>query len=224
MKIGFIGTGFVADYYMTTLKNHPELQLCGVFDRSAARMQEFAAFHGVPAYDSAEALLGDPEIRIVVNLTTPESHFEVSRQALEAGKHVYCEKPLAMNVEDAAQLVALAEARGLTLATAPANALSDAHRLVSSALDAGRIGTPRLVYAEMEDGPVFRSNWAELALAIRRAVAGPARIRDRLHARTCRLCPVMAGVAVRCGGKPHRIFGADLSRQGTRHAGNRDGA
>ena len=160
MKIGFIGTGFVADYYMTTLKNHPELQLCGVFDRSAARMQEFAAFHGVPAYDSAEALLGDPEIRIAVNLTTPESHFEVSRQALEAGKHVYCEKPLAMNVEDATQLVAMAEARGLTLATAPANALSDAHRLVSSALDAGRIGTPRLVYAEMEDGPVFRSNWA----------------------------------------------------------------
>ena len=99
MKIGFIGTGFVADYYMTTLKNHPELQLRGVFDRSAARMQEFAAFHGVPAYDSAEALLGDPEISIVVNLTTPESHFEVSRQALEAGKHVYCEKPLAMNLD-----------------------------------------------------------------------------------------------------------------------------
>jgi predicted dehydrogenase len=158
MKIGFIGTGFVADYYMTTLKNHPGLQLCGVFDRSAARLKQFAAFHGVLAFDSAEALLGDPEIRIVVNLTTPESHFEISRQALEAGKHVYCEKPLAMNVDDAAHLIALAEARGLTLATAPANALSDAYQLVSSALD--RIGTPRLVYAEMEDGPVFRSNWA----------------------------------------------------------------
>jgi predicted dehydrogenase len=160
MKIGFIGTGFVADYYMTTLKNHPGLELCGVFDRVGGRMKEFAAFHRVLAYDSAAALLADPQIGIVVNLTTPESHFEISRAALEAGKHVYCEKPLAMNVEDAASLIALADAKGVTLATAPANALSDAHALVSSALEAGRIGTPRLVYAEMEDGPVFRSNWA----------------------------------------------------------------
>ena len=144
---------------MTTLNNHPRASACGVFDRSVARLRH-SPLSRRPTYDSAEALLGDPEIRIVVNLTTPESHFEVSRQALEAGKHVYCEKPLAMNVDDAAQLVALGEARGLTVATAPANALSDAHRLVSSALDAGRIGTPRLVYAEMEDGPVFRSNWA----------------------------------------------------------------
>jgi predicted dehydrogenase len=80
--------------------------------------------------------------------------------ALEAGKHVYCEKPLAMDLADAARLVALAEAKGLTIATAPANALSDAHDLVAAALAEGRIGTPRLVYAEMEDGPVFRDKWA----------------------------------------------------------------
>lgn len=160
MNIAFLGTGFVADYYMTTLANHPELSLTGVYDRSGERLRQFTAFHGVRAYDSAAALIGDPDVDIVVNLTTPESHFELSRVALESGKHVYCEKPLAMDAADAARLVALADERKLTVATAPANALSDAHALVASLLAANRIGTPRLIYAEMEDGPVFRDKWA----------------------------------------------------------------
>ena len=50
MNIAFVGTGFVADYYMTTLKNFPKLRLCGVFDRSPARLKAFADFHRVPAY------------------------------------------------------------------------------------------------------------------------------------------------------------------------------
>ncbi len=159
MKIALVGTGFVADYYMTTLKNHPELALAGAFDRSRERLDQFCSYWNARAYDSAAALMADPDVAIVVNLTTPESHYEVSRQALEAGKHVYCEKPLAMRYEDAAELVALAADKKLVLATAPANGLSDAHALVEKVLADGRIGTPRLVYAEMEDGPVFRDRW-----------------------------------------------------------------
>lgn len=160
MDIAIVGTGFVADYYMTTLPNHPGLRLAGVFDRSPARLGHFCTFHKVGAYESLATLLADPQVKIVVNLTTPESHFEVSRAALVAGKHVYCEKPLAMDLRDATHLVDLAEQKSLTLATAPANALSDAHGLVAAAIAEGRIGTPRLVYAEMEDGPVFRDKWA----------------------------------------------------------------
>lgn len=160
MNIAIIGTGFVADYYMTTLANHPGLKLAGVYDRSAARLEEFARFHKVATYDSAEAAVNDPAVGIVVNLTTPESHFEISLLALKAGKHVYCEKPLAMSLDEAGKLVEMAKTKGLTVATAPANALSDAHDLVAAALRAGRIGTPRLVYAEMEDGAVFRDKWA----------------------------------------------------------------
>jgi predicted dehydrogenase len=159
MNIAIVGTGFVADYYMTTLANHAGLRLTGVFDRSTARLDQFAAFHKVRKYDSLAAVMADPEVKILVNLTTPESHYEVSRAALDSGKHVYCEKPLAMDFGHASELVALADAKGLTLATAPANALSDAHGLVASALAEGRIGTPRLAYAEMEDGPVFRDKW-----------------------------------------------------------------
>ncbi|WP_332680628.1 Gfo/Idh/MocA family protein [Bosea sp. (in: a-proteobacteria)] len=160
MKIAIVGTGFVADYYMTTLGNHPGLALAGVWDRDEARLQAFRAFHGVCAYPDLEALLGDPAVGIVVNLTTPESHYEISRRALAAGKHVYCEKPLAMSFEQAQELTLLARQAGLTLAAAPANGLSDAHDLVVQALRDERIGTPRLVYAAMEDGPVFRDKWA----------------------------------------------------------------
>lgn len=160
MKIALVGTGFVADYYMTTLANHPVLSLAGVWDRDAARLEAFRSFHNVPAYTGLDALLADPAVGIVVNLTTPESHYEVTSRALTAGKHVYCEKPLALELAQAEALVTQAQAAGLTLTTAPANGLSDAHRLVEDTLRTGRIGTPRLVYAAMEDGPVFRDKWA----------------------------------------------------------------
>jgi len=159
MKIALVGTGFVADYYMTTLANHPALALAGVWDRDTARLEAFRAFHNVSAYADLDALLADPAVQIVVNLTTPESHFEITSRALAAGKHVYCEKPLAMELAQAEALVAQAKAAGLTLATAPANGLSDTHRLVEDTLRSGRIGAPRLVYAAMEDGPVFRDKW-----------------------------------------------------------------
>ncbi|MEL4070667.1 Gfo/Idh/MocA family oxidoreductase [Ochrobactrum sp. GPK 3] len=158
MNIAIVGTGFVADYYMTTLRNYPELVLRGVYDRSPERLKAFAAHYGAQVYDSFDAVVADPDVQIVVNLTTPESHYDISRAVLAAGKHVYSEKPLAMSFDEAKALVEFAASRGLTLAAAPANGLSDAQQLVSSAIDA--VGTPRLVYAQMEDGPVFRDKWS----------------------------------------------------------------
>ncbi|MGC0055280.1 Gfo/Idh/MocA family protein [Brucella pituitosa] len=158
MNIAIIGTGFVADYYMTTLRNYPQLKLLGAFDRSGERLKVFAAHYNVRAYESFQAILADKDVQILLNLTTPESHYAISRAALEAGKHVYSEKPLAMDFNDAKALVEFAAANELTLAAAPANGLSDAQKLVSSSMS--EIGTPRLVYAEMEDGPVFRDKWA----------------------------------------------------------------
>lgn len=157
--IALIGTGFVADYYMTTLARHPGLRLVGAYDRDRQRLDQFARFWSISAYDTLEAALSDPKVAIVVNLTTPESHFDINCRALDAGKHVYCEKPLALTVEEARAVVERASARGLLLAGAPANALSDAFHHTKALLDAGAIGRPRLVYAEMEDGPVFRAHW-----------------------------------------------------------------
>ncbi|MDF1609769.1 Gfo/Idh/MocA family oxidoreductase [Hoeflea sp. YIM 152468] len=157
--IALVGTGFVADYYMTTLANYPELRLAGVWDRDAGRLGQFCRFHDARAYGSLEECLDDPEVSIVVNLTSPESHFALNCKALNAGKHVYCEKPLGMSYDEASEVVALAERKGLTICGAPANGLSDAQALTAELIAGGRIGAPRLAYAEMEDGPVFKDNW-----------------------------------------------------------------
>ncbi|WP_422371261.1 Gfo/Idh/MocA family protein [Hoeflea sp.] len=159
--IAFIGTGFVADYYMTTLANHPGLMLAGAWDREPARLDRFSTFHGVRAYGSLDECLSDPGVDIIVNLTNPESHFALNCSALEAGKHVYCEKPLGMTYDEAVKVIELAETKRLTVCGAPANGLSDALRLTAQLIEAGRIGTPRLAYAEMEDGPVFKDNWRD---------------------------------------------------------------
>ena len=161
VTIAIVGTGFVADYYMTTLAGHPQLKLAGVFDRNTNRLAQFCSFHKVRAYPDYAAMLADPLVEIIVNLASPQAHFEISKAALEAGKQVYSEKPLAMSLEDAEGLVSLARSRNLTIASAPANGLSDACALVRDQLLANAIGTPRLVYAEMEDGPVFRAKWQD---------------------------------------------------------------
>lgn len=160
-SIALVGTGFVADFYMTTLANYPDLRIAGAWDVDAARLEQFCAFHNVRAYASLDACLSDTDVTIVVNLTPPESHFGLNCAALEAGRHVYCEKPLGMSFAEAREVVDLALAKGLTICAAPANGLSDALALTAGLIADGRIGTPRVAYAEMEDGPVFKDNWSE---------------------------------------------------------------
>lgn len=154
MRIAIVGCGFVADYYMATMPAHPELELLGVADRDTARADRFAAFHGLRHYDSYDALLDDPHVEIVVNLTNPRSHYEVSKAALEAGKHVYSEKPLAMEFDLAKSLVALADTKGLAIAGAPCNVLGETAQTMWKALRSNAVGNVRAVYAEMDDGLV----------------------------------------------------------------------
>jgi predicted dehydrogenase len=156
MRIGIVGCGYVADFYMTTLGNHPTLELAGVYDRDVDRLAVFCRHYGAKPYATLADLLADETVDLVLNLTNPHSHYEVSLAALQAGKHVYSEKPLAMRYEEAVALVELAEARGLSLSGAPASVLGEAGQTVCRAVAEGRVGPVRLVYAELEDGPVFR--------------------------------------------------------------------
>lgn len=159
--IAFVGTGFVADYYMTTLANYPGLSLRGVYDHSPAQLERFAAYYGVATYRSLEELLADQGVQIVVNLTTIEGHYPVSKAALEAGKHVYSEKPLSETVEQAMELHDIAARRDLMIGGAPANAATPLFDRIDGLLKEGAIGKPKLVYAQMEDGAVFRQNWRD---------------------------------------------------------------
>lgn len=154
--IAIIGCGFVADLYLETLRKHAQLELHGVFDRDSGRSFAFARRHAVEVYPDLASLLADPRVELVLNLTNPHAHYEVSRACLEAGKHVYSEKPLAMRVDDARELVALAEARGLLLSGAPSRLLGRPAQTLWKALRDGRIGRPYLAYAEMDDGLLHR--------------------------------------------------------------------
>jgi predicted dehydrogenase len=156
MRIALVGCGFVADFYMQSLPLYRNLELAAITDRDPARLAQFAAFHRLQcARAELGAVLSDPSIEMIVNLTNPDSHYEVSRASLEAGKHVYSEKPLAMDMADAARLAALAESKGLRLACAPCNVLGETAQTVWKALREQLVGKVKLVYAEMDDGLVF---------------------------------------------------------------------
>lgn len=161
--IAFIGCGYVADFYMATLANHPHLTLRGVHDADRERSRRFAQHHGVRPYASLDELLADDSVSVAVNLTNPRSHYEISRRCLEAGKHVYSEKPFAEDLRQATELVELAERQDLTLTSAPCSLLGETAQTMWQALRQGVIGEPRLVYAELDDGAVHQMNhrsWA----------------------------------------------------------------
>lgn len=154
--IGIVGCGFVADFYVGTLVKHPELEVIGVFDREEARAAKLAARLGVPSFPTLEALLSERRVEILVNLTNPDSHYEISKASLLAGKHVYSEKPLAMDIGEATDLVATAKACGVRLSSAPCSALGETARALRKVIDEGAVGSVRLVYAELDDGPIHR--------------------------------------------------------------------
>ena len=156
ISIAIVGCGFVADYYLTTLQNYPNLEITGVFDLDPDRCQHFARYHGVEIYPSFAAMLSDSQVDIVVNLTNPKSHFEINLACLEAGKHVYSEKPLAMKLEEAEKLVEVSEAKGLHLSSAPCSLLGETAQTIWKALREETIGKVYAVYSEMDDGLIHK--------------------------------------------------------------------
>ena len=157
MRIAILGCGYVANMYRLTLGMHPELVLAGVFDIERSRSETMAQLTKTKAYPSFEALLEDDSTQIVLNLTNPAVHYRTTRALLEAGKHVYSEKPLAMTLHDGQRLVALAEAKGLLLTSAPCTLLNPVAQTLWNALRTQAVGQVRLVHAEMEDGMVSRA-------------------------------------------------------------------
>jgi len=162
MRLAFVGCGYVADFYIKTLPYHPELELVGVYDWNPQRLAHFSNFYSVEVYDSLEALLTDDRVEIVVNLTNPESHYEVTKASLMAGKHVYTEKPLALTFDEAEDLVELAKQLGLYISSAPCSLYGDSAQTLWKALRHNIIGNVYLAYAELDDGMTHRlgyQNW-----------------------------------------------------------------
>jgi predicted dehydrogenase len=154
MHLAIIGCGYVSNMYRLTLPLHPELVLVGVYDTDSHRARHMAEMTGSVAYTSLDDLLSDDDVELVLNLTNPKAHYDVTRACLEAGKHVYTEKPIALDVARATDLVAMAESRGLQLSSAPCTLLNPAAQSIWKALRENPVGRVRLVYAQMDDGMV----------------------------------------------------------------------
>jgi len=154
MKFAIIGTGYVADMYPVTLSNHLHLQFEGAWDHDAKNLDAFLRHWPVKRYSNLKDVLSDDSIQLVLNLTNPRSHFEVTQRSLEAGKHVYSEKPMAMTFAQAIELASLAEKDQLLLASAPCSVLSPTAQSLWKAVRENTIGKVRLVYANFDDGMI----------------------------------------------------------------------
>src|SRR3954470_11283831 len=154
LGIGMVGTGNIAGGYARDIPTHPEIRLVAATDLDRARAAAFADEHGIDAHGSLEELLADDRVDIVLNLTVHHAHFAVTKQALEAGRHVYREKPLALNASDARALVELAKARGVRLGGSPSTFLGEAQQTAAALIRDGRLGTVRAIYADVNWGRI----------------------------------------------------------------------
>ncbi len=152
MNIAVIGCGYVADFYGATAHAHPSLTLTGAYDIDPDRTAAFCRGFGGRPYRTFEELLEDDGVELILNLTNPRAHFETTRACLEAGKHVYSEKPLAMDPAAARRLCEIAAEHGVRIGAAPCNVLGRTGQTVQRAIRDGAIGTIRLVYANYDDG------------------------------------------------------------------------
>lgn len=144
LNVGFVGVGAISEIYLKNItsvfKNIRAAALC---DSSLSRAANMAARFNVPkVYSEMNELFDDPNIDIVLNLTPPQLHYRITKAALEAGKHVYSEKPIAIELNEAEELVRLAESKGLYLGGAPDTFLGAPIQTARRAIEDGLIGKP----------------------------------------------------------------------------------
>ena len=154
LRVGIVGCGNISGPYGATAAAYPNVEIVGATDIDRVLSAAFVERFGGTDYPSLEALIADPAIDAVVNLTSHGMHAEVTTAALEAGKHVHSEKPMAASYAEARRLVELAHAKGLRLSCSPITFMGDAQETAWSLIAGGAIGKVRVVYAEVNWGRI----------------------------------------------------------------------
>ena len=138
--VGVVGSGIISDIYLKNMtQKFDNLRVKSVSARHLERAQEKAARYGLAAC-SVDAMMADPEIEMIVNLTPVGSHEEITRMALEAGKHVYTEKTITSSFDSAELLCQLADRKKLFLGSAPDTFLGSSLQSARRAIDQGILG------------------------------------------------------------------------------------
>ena len=142
VRVGIVGCGTISGIYLKVAPTFELLEVAACADIVVERARARAAEFGVPKAVSVEELLADPEIELVVNLTIPAAHGQVALAAVEAGKSVYNEKPLAVDRAEARRLLERARAKGVLVGGAPDTFLGGGIQTCRKLIDDGAIGQP----------------------------------------------------------------------------------
>ena len=155
-RVGLIGTGRISDIYLKNIKGFSgvEIVACGSLNMDESRAK--ATEYGVPCVMSPDEIIADPDIDGVLNLTIPAAHAEISLAALEAGKHVYSEKPFVADLADGRRILDLAESCGLKVGNAPDTFFGGRWQTLRKLVDTGVIGEPHGVSAFVPTSGVER--------------------------------------------------------------------
>jgi predicted dehydrogenase len=141
VKVGIIGCGNISDIYFINLKRFSNIELVACADLIVDRAKAKSEQHGINRWCSVDEILSDKDIKIIVNLTIPKAHTEVNLKSLNAGKHVYLEKPLALTRAEAAKVLALAKKKKLLVGGAPDTFMGGGIQTCIKLIDDGKIGS-----------------------------------------------------------------------------------
>lgn len=164
LRAGILGAGTIATsangYLPGLMEMKEQVSTVAVADPVVERAGRVAAQYGIPeVYPTLEAMLESAAIDLVINLTPIPVHGTTSRTILEAGKHLVVEKPIATTMEDADELIALADAKGLTYVVAPPNMLSPQRTEAKRLVESGAIGKPCFARVRSSHGGPAAGAW-----------------------------------------------------------------
>lgn len=140
--VGIIGAGNISKQYLDNLTTFPDLVVHVVADLFEEAAKARAAEYGIPEWGGVEKALNHPDVEIIVNLTIPAAHVEVATAAVNAGKHVWTEKPFSLDRESGLGLLRTAQAAGIRLGCAPDTFLGAGLQTARRVIERGDIGTP----------------------------------------------------------------------------------
>lgn len=154
LGVGVIGAGVISQTYLENLTSFPDVNVVAVGDLLPDRARAKAEEHGVPSAGTPDDVLANPDVDLVVNLTIPQVHVEVSSAAIAAGKHVWTEKPIGLDRDATRALLAQADAAGLRIGSAPDTLLGPGFQSAKRAIQKGVIGEPMFVQTSFQtQGP-----------------------------------------------------------------------
>ncbi len=210
--VAVIGCGTIGEFHVRAIREIPHARLVGVSTEPAGRALEVAAREGCLGTGDYRELLRNPDVEIVAVATPSGSHGKISLEALDAGKHVLVEKPMAMTPEEASQVIRRAGERGLTLGVVSQRRFEEQHRAIRRALDEGRLG--RLLVVESAC-PFYRGQeyYAQASWRGTRSEDGGALMNQGIHSVDLMLW--LAGPAEsvfgRIATRTHRIEAEDVA-------------